>query len=148
MLAAICGMLLGDACDCYMLFFSNTFVCSLFSYLLHSVNGLLKAAGQSTFTPKKGSKAYGTISVDQCKITGAESSSSATVIPTSTEVDISVVPVPVQQFDNMNLGAMPVPVPPPRKPTFVDYITGNCDLNMVRICVLLVGRLHRIFPLY
>ena len=39
-------------------------------------------------------------------------------------------PVPVQQFDNMNLGALPVPVPPPKKPTFVDYITGNLDLDM------------------
>lgn len=107
-----------------------------------TVNELLKAAGRSTFTPKKGSKSYGTISVDECKITGAESSTAATVnlaapppVKTASaaagpSVVPMPVPVPVQQFNNMNLGSMPVPVPPPKKPTFVDYISGNCDLSM------------------
>jgi len=105
-----------------------------------TTNELLKAAGRSTFTPKKGSKSYGTISVDECKITGAESSTAATVnlaahppaTMASAAADPSVVPMPVpmQQFNNMNLGSMPAPVAPPKKPTFVDYISGNCELSM------------------
>ena len=103
------------------------------SYILHStypVNELLKA-GSSTFTPKKGSKSYGTISIDHCKITGAETST--TVVQPAMAAAAAPplpAPVPVQQFGNMNLGALPVPVPPPKKPTFVDYITGNLDLDM------------------
>lgn len=101
-----------------------------------TVNELLKAAGTGNFTPKKGSKSYGTIAVDECKITGAESSTSATVRPgTSAAADPSVVPmpvpVPVQQFGGMSMGGgTPVPVPPPPRPTFVDYISGSCDLNL------------------
>ena len=113
-------------------------ICQLF-YLLSPVNELLKAAGTGNFTPKKGSKSYGTIAVDECKITGAESSTSATVRPgTSAAADPSVVPmpvpVPVQQFGGMSMGGgTPVPVPPPQRPTFVDYISGSCDLNLVRM---------------
>ncbi|EED88446.1 predicted protein, partial [Thalassiosira pseudonana CCMP1335] len=42
------------------------------------------------------------------------------------------MPVPVSDLANMSLGgAMPMPVPPPQqRPTFVDYVSGNCDLNM------------------
>eukprot|EP00571_Detonula_confervacea_P000453 CAMPEP_0172315656 /NCGR_PEP_ID=MMETSP1058-20130122/25877_1 /TAXON_ID=83371 /ORGANISM="Detonula confervacea, Strain CCMP 353" /LENGTH=690 /DNA_ID=CAMNT_0013029781 /DNA_START=96 /DNA_END=2168 /DNA_ORIENTATION=- len=92
-----------------------------------TVNELVKAAGNNTFTPKKGSKSYGTIAVGECKITGAESSSATVANPSVLPMP---VPMPVQQFDNMNLGSMPVPVPPPQRPTFVDYVSGNCDLNM------------------
>lgn len=112
------------------------------------MNELLKAAGgSSNFTPKKGSKSYGTITVDECKVTGAENPSSVTVqqqpamaaaaAPASSlpmPVPVPVAP-PVQQFGGMSLGGgggVPVPVPPPKTPTFVDYISGNCELNMVR----------------
>lgn len=106
-----------------------------------TVNGLLKAAGGNTFEPKKKSKSYGKIAVDECKITGADTSTSETVQqPAASEsaaADPSVVPmpvpVPVEQFGGMNLGGgvpMPVPMPPPHRPSFIDYITGNCDLNM------------------
>jgi len=120
-----------------------------------TVNGLLKAAGASTFTSKKGSKSMGMIAVDECKITGADTSTSATVNPASSApaatassapaatassapaatasaaADPSVVPVPVPvgQFGSMSLGGGPA-ASPPRKPTFVDYISGKCDLNM------------------
>ena len=110
------------------------------------MNGLLKAAGSSNFTPKKGSKSYGTIAVDECKITGADTSPTGATVQTaatapvattaSADADISFapMPVPVQQFGNMSMGGgLPVPVPPPQKPTFVDYITGNCELSMVRM---------------
>jgi len=101
-----------------------------------TVNDLVKAAGNTTFTPKKGSKSYGTIAVAECKITGAESPTAtvkpATSAPVEIDAEISVapIPVPVQQFGSMNIGSMPVPVPPPQMPTFVDYVSGNCDLNM------------------
>jgi len=103
------------------------------------VNGLLKAAGSTTFSPKKKSKSYGTISVDECKITGADNSTSTTVQQTDAPAAVGPsvlpmpVPVPVQQFGGMNLGGGGVPVPPPQRPSFVDYVSGNCDLNMVRI---------------
>lgn len=96
------------------------------------MNELVKAAGNNdTFTPKKGSKSYGTIAVAECKITGAESPTAtvkpATSAPVETDAEISVapIPVPVQQFGNMNMGSMPVPVPPPQRPTFVDYPTAT-----------------------
>lgn len=108
-----------------------------------SVNDLVKRAG-GTFTLTKGSKSYGTISVDECKIIGAETSSvlkplsgpavvaTATVASAAQPSVMMPVPVPVAGFGQMNLGGQqfPVPVPPPKKPTFVDYISGNCDLSM------------------
>ena len=103
--------------------------------ILSSVNELLKC---STFTAKKGSKSYGTISVEECKITGAETSQTVVQPATATAPTVAAtVPsaVPVEQFNNMTMGELPMPVPPPQKPTFVDYITGNCDLSMVRINV-------------
>lgn len=108
-----------------------------------TVNELLKASGSGTFTPKERSKPFGTIAVDECKITGAESASATTVQQPATSAEMPMpvpVPVPVQQFNNMSFGTpMPVPVPPPRKPTFVDYVSGNCDLNMVREhCIILL----------
>eukprot|EP00585_Thalassiosira_rotula_P011872 CAMPEP_0196159234 /NCGR_PEP_ID=MMETSP0910-20130528/46210_1 /TAXON_ID=49265 /ORGANISM="Thalassiosira rotula, Strain GSO102" /LENGTH=1212 /DNA_ID=CAMNT_0041424151 /DNA_START=160 /DNA_END=3799 /DNA_ORIENTATION=+ len=93
-----------------------------------TVNELLKAAGSGTFTPKKGSKSSGTIAVDECKITGADTSTSETVIVNSAAADPSIPVMPVAQFGNMNLGGGAAT--PPRKPTFVDYISGNCELNM------------------
>jgi hypothetical protein len=106
-----------------------------------TVNELLKAAvSKGTFTPKKGSKSYGTIAVDECKITGAESPSAVrpvSLAPTATATAYAPsaplpMPVPVSDLANMSLGgAMPMPVPPPQqRPTFVDYVSGNCDLNM------------------
>ncbi|KAL9179977.1 hypothetical protein ACHAXT_007947 [Thalassiosira profunda] len=106
-----------------------------------TVNELVNAVGGRTFTPKKGGKDYGTIAVDECKIMGAERPSGATVqpattahVPTATAAAaIMPVPVapPVQQFGGMSLGGgMPVPMPPPQRPTFVDYVSGNCDLSM------------------
>jgi hypothetical protein len=109
-----------------------------------TVNDLVKSAG-GTFTLTKGSKTCGTISVDECKIIGAETSSvltppsapamfTATTSAAQPSVMPVPVPVPVADFGNMNLGGgqpLPVPVPPPKKPTFVDYISGKCDLNMV-----------------
>lgn len=87
------------------------------------VNSLINAAERkSTFTPKKGSKEMGTIHVDQCKITGAEKA--ATPAADSSVLPVPV-PVPVDQMANMSLGAG-------QKPSFVDYVTGNCDLGMVR----------------
>jgi hypothetical protein len=107
---------------------------------------LLKAAvSKGTFTPKKGSKSYGTIAVDECKITGAESPSAVrpvSLAPTATATAYAPsaplpMPVPVSDLANMSLGgAMPMPVPPPQqRPTFVDYVSGNCDLNMVSMLV-------------
>eukprot|EP00581_Thalassiosira_minuscula_P007308 CAMPEP_0183703258 /NCGR_PEP_ID=MMETSP0737-20130205/1063_1 /TAXON_ID=385413 /ORGANISM="Thalassiosira miniscula, Strain CCMP1093" /LENGTH=689 /DNA_ID=CAMNT_0025929977 /DNA_START=76 /DNA_END=2145 /DNA_ORIENTATION=+ len=108
-----------------------------------TVNGLLKTAGSGKFTPKKGSKSYGTVAVVECKITGAESSASTSAsvkpatVASSMAVEPNIVsmpePVPVQQFGGMSLGGampVPVPVPPPQTPTFVDYISGNCELNL------------------
>ncbi len=109
-----------------------------------TVNELVKSVG-GKFSLKKGSKTYGTISVDECKIIGADTSSvvkppsapavGAATAPAAAAYQPSVmpVPVPVADFGIMNLGGqqpLPVPVPPPRKPTFVDYISGNCDLTM------------------
>uniref|UniRef100_A0A7S2PR51 C2 domain-containing protein n=1 Tax=Skeletonema marinoi TaxID=267567 RepID=A0A7S2PR51_9STRA len=108
-----------------------------------TVNELVKSVG-GKFELKKGSKTYGTIAVDECKIVGAETSSvmqppSAPAVATATapaaasyQPSMMPVPVPVAGFGNMNLGGqpLPVPVPPPKKPTFVDYVSGNCDLNM------------------
>jgi len=108
-----------------------------------TVNELVKSVG-GKFALKKGSKSYGTITVDECKIIGADTSSvlkppSAPAVGTSTvpavasyQPSVMPVPVPVADFGNMNLGGqpLPVPVPPPNKPTFVDYISGNCDLTM------------------
>mmetsp|Transcript_193 Transcript_193/g.396 ORF Transcript_193/g.396 Transcript_193/m.396 type:complete len:609 (-) Transcript_193:236-2062(-) len=101
-----------------------------------TVNELLKAAGSGTFTSKKGSKAYGTITVDECKITGVDTSTSETVTVnpaapapiSSAAADPSISVMPVAQFGNMNLGGGAGA--PPRKPTFVDYISGSCELNM------------------
>ena len=105
-----------------------------------SVNELLKC---STFTAKKGSKSYGTISVEECKITGAETSQTVVQQPATSAptVAAATVPsaVPVEQFNNMTMGELPMPVPPPQKPTFVDYITGNCDLSMVRTALFIIS---------
>jgi len=105
-----------------------------------SVNELLKC---STFTAKKGSKSYGTIQVEECKITGAETSQTVVQQPTTTSAPTvaATVPsaVPVEQFNNMTMGELPLPVPPPQKPTFVDYITGNCDLSMVRTTLFIIS---------
>ena len=140
-------MILTDACSLnFFLLFS--------SFIMFAVNELLKAAaGNSTFTPKKGSKSYGTVAVDECKIMGAESSPAVTVKPASpaaaetasAALDPSVVPVPVpvSGFASMNLAATPVPVPPPERPTFVDYVSGNCDLSMVRTTRLWIW--HQLF---
>jgi len=106
---------------------------------LSSVNELLKC---STFTAKKGSKSYGTISVEECKITGAETSQTVVQPATATAPTVAAtVPsaVPVEQFNNMTMGELPLPVPPPQKPTFVDYITGNCDLSMVRTALFFIS---------
>ena len=108
---------------------------------LSSVNELLKC---STFTAKKGSKSYGTISVEECKITGAETSQTVVQQPATISaptVATATVPsaVPVEQFNNMTMGELPMPVPPPQKPTFVDYITGNCDLSMVRTALFVIS---------
>jgi hypothetical protein len=106
-----------------------------------TVNELTKSAGKS-FTLKKGSKSYGTVVVDDCKVIGAETSAvlkpsapaTATVAATVPQpASDTFVPVPVSDFGNMNLNtqALPMPIPPPtKKPTFVDYVTGNCDLSM------------------
>lgn len=111
------------------------------------VNELVRAAGGSTFTPKKKSKSMGTIAVDEAKITGADTSTSTTAqtapaAPStpapSAAADPSVVPVPVPvaQFGAMGLGAAAGgaagAAAATQKPTFVDYVSGNCDLNMVR----------------
>lgn len=94
-----------------------------------TVNALMKAAEQkTTFTPKKGSKDMGAIRVNQCKITGADSSqhvASAAVDPSGLPMPVPV-PLPIEQMGNMSLGAG-------QKPSFVDYVTGNCDLGLVRI---------------
>lgn len=97
-----------------------------------SVNELLKAAEQGgTFTPKKGSKSMGTIAVDQCKITGAGSPQTTPTVNHTPTVNTAPdtlpmpVPVPVSQMGNMSLTSG-------QKPTFVDYVSGNCDLGLVR----------------
>jgi hypothetical protein len=98
-----------------------------------SVKELTKAAfSGETFTSRKGSKSYGEIAVDECKVTGADTSSSATTTAQpAAYAPTASAPVPVQQMGAMSLGGgMPVPVPPPRTPTFVDYVSGNCDLSM------------------
>ena len=95
-----------------------------------TVNELCKAGSSTTFTPKKGSKSYGTIVLDECRITGAESTAPTTGQPALASLAAKPSPVPVEQFNNMTIGAMPMPVLPPKKPTFVDYVTGNCDLQM------------------
>lgn len=107
----------------------NTYL-SLYNVIL-PVNALIKASEQkSTFTPKKGSKDMGTIHVDQCKITGAETNHAAAVVQSAAS-DPTIVPMPVpmappvDQMANLNLGGG-------QKPTFVDYVTGNCDLGLVR----------------
>ena len=102
-----------------------------------SVKELTKAAfSGETFTSMKGSKSYGEIAVDECKVTGVDTSTSAT---TTAQPDAyayaptASAPVPMLQMGAMSLGGcIPVPVPPPRTPTFVDYVSGNCDLSMVR----------------
>lgn len=112
--------------DWYLLYSSYC----VFLYLL-AVNALINAAERkSTFTPKKGSKDMGTIHVDQCKITGADkptSTESAAASGGSDSLPMPVpVPVPIEQMGNMSLGVG-------QKPSFVDYVTGNCDLGLVRI---------------
>lgn len=93
------------------------------------MNDLLQSVGTETFTPSNGSKStpstksYGSIVVDYCRITGLEVSSSATLQPV-----MSAPPY----ADDMTFGGLPVPIPPPRRPTFVEYVSGNCDLSMVR----------------
>ncbi|KAL7551847.1 hypothetical protein ACHAWF_015046 [Thalassiosira exigua] len=102
-----------------------------------SVNELVRKSPNGTFAPKRGSKPYGTIRVDECKITGA-ASASATVLPPPTAAaaaaaDPEVVSAPVQQFGAMNVGGggrLPAPPPQTKPPTFVDYISGNCELSM------------------
>jgi hypothetical protein len=113
----------------------NTYL-SLYNVIL-PVNALIKASEQkSTFTPKKGSKGMGTIHVDQCKITGAETNHAAAVVQ-SAAADPTIVPMPVpmappvDQMANLNLGGG-------QKPTFVDYVTGNCDLGLVRRLVAIL----------
>lgn len=96
-----------------------------------SVEELLKAVElKSTFTLKKGSKSVGSIVVDQCKITGVESPAPSTAVQ-SAAVDPSIVPVPVPvaQLGNMSLSG----AGSGQKPSFVDYVTGNCDLGLVRL---------------
>ena len=118
--------------------------------LVTTVNELVRSVG-GKFELKKKSKTSGTIIVDESKIIGAETSSvvlpppapiaaappvTAAVASQPSTIPMPVpVPVPVADFGNMSLGnqlptQIPVPVPPPKKPTFVDYITGNCDLSM------------------
>ena len=90
------------------------------------VNALLRAAEQkTTFTPKKGSKDMGTIHVDQCKITGADSPQPTMAAASAPSTLPMPVPVPVEQMGNMSLGGV-------QRPSFVDYVTGNCDLGLVR----------------
>eukprot|EP00804_Cyclotella_cryptica_P020314 CCRYP_014051-RA/>CCRYP_014051-RA protein AED:0.20 eAED:0.20 QI:170/1/1/1/0.44/0.4/10/3670/670 len=92
-----------------------------------TVEELLKAAEQkSTFTPKKGSKSFGTIVVDQCKITGVESPNTAAVQSAAADPSVVPVPVPVAQLGNMSLSG----AGSGQKPSFVDYVTGNCDLGL------------------
>ncbi len=102
--------------------------------LHYLVNELVKAAAdKKPFTPKMGSKSYGTISVDECKITGVEIPAGPIIDTTpSPAADPAVVPVPVpvMDFGGMNLNASAPMMPPQRKPTFVDYISGNCELSM------------------
>jgi len=78
--------------------------------------------------------------VEECKITGAETSQTV-VQPATAPTVAATVPsaVPVEQFNNMTMGELPMPVPPPQKPTFVDYITGNCDLSMVRTALFIIS---------
>ena len=57
------------------------------SLFLSSVNELLKC---STFTAKKGSKSYGTIQVDECKITGAETSQTVVQQPATATASYSL----------------------------------------------------------
>lgn len=105
-----------------------------------SVNDLLRAAacrpaGSATFTPKKNGRAYGTIVADEGRITGAERPTDVAAVrpATSAAADPSVVPMPVP---------MPASGPPfggggggrqgaAPMPTFVDYVSGQCDLNLV-----------------
>jgi len=103
-----------------------------------TVNDMVKSAG-ATFVLKKGSKTYGTIAVDECKVSGVETSSvlkppSAPVIVTATtstaqpSVMPVAVPVPLTDFRNMNLGGeqpLLVPATSPKKPTFVYYVSEN-----------------------
>ena len=114
---------------------------SFLTILWYVVNALIKAAEQkSTFTPKKGSKDMGTIHIDQCKITGADKPAameSAAASGGGNSLPMPVpVPVPVEQMANMSLGAG-------QKPTFVDYVTGNCDLGLVRLAnVVFLQEMH------
>ena len=81
--------------------------------------------------------------MDECKITDADTSQTVVQQPATASAPTvaATVPsaLPVEQFNNMTMGELPMPVPPPQKPTFVDYITGNCDLSMVRITVFLIS---------
>ena len=56
------------------------------------------------------------------------------VSPAAADPDVlpMPVPVPVADFGSMNLGGITPVMPPQQKPSFVDYVSGNCDLNMVR----------------
>ena len=98
--------------------------------LVHNpVNDLLQSVGTKAFTPtnesksRPSTKSYGSIVIDDCRITGLEISSWATVHPAMSALAYA---------DDMTFGGLPVPIPPPRRPTFVEYVSGNCDLSMVR----------------
>ncbi len=87
------------------------------------MNELLQSVGSKMFTPTQSTKTYGSIAVDDCRITGFENSSSTTIQPAMSAPAYA---------DDMTFGGLPVPIPPLRRPTFVEYVSGNCDLSMVR----------------
>ena len=88
-----------------------------------SVNGLVAAAGNRPIRLRHGGRDMGHISVEtaHCSIP-----QTAPVPTTQTTPSAPSTPSPpIEQFSNMVV-AMPPPVPP----TFVDYVSGGCQLNV------------------
>ena len=115
-----------------------------------SVHDLLRVArarpaGSESFVPRKNGKPYGKIVATHGTIEGADAPpaagaghaviSAAAADPSISVMPVLPMPVPAPQFGGS--------VMPSRAPTFVDYVSGQCNMNLVSGDGMLLSGLSR-----
>mmetsp|Transcript_1708 Transcript_1708/g.1969 ORF Transcript_1708/g.1969 Transcript_1708/m.1969 type:complete len:603 (+) Transcript_1708:113-1921(+) len=104
-----------------------------------TVNGLTSAAsGNTMITLKKKGKETGKIGVKNAQVTGVEdvTAQMANAKVSSPQPAVAAVPVPAPVVaapavpPAFNPSAFVPAPPPPQRPTFIDYVSGGCELNV------------------